>query len=59
MAATYVESLTFYKSAAFPRVRNGSERLSMNGWAEENVEEEDEKCMRYECGEGEELRHRT
>ena len=51
MATNDVKSLTFCEAATAPRVRNGSERLSLDGWTEGKVEEEGEKeCKECGCG---------
>ena len=51
MTASNVKSLAFCEAATAPRVRNGSERLSLDGWIEGKVEEEGEKeCKECEYG---------
>ena len=58
MTANDVKSLTFCEAATASRVRNGSERLSLDGWIERKVEEEgEEECKECECGRREGLRH--
>jgi hypothetical protein len=67
MTANDVKSLKFCEAATASRVRNGSERLSLDGWTEETVEEKgeeegedegEEECKECECSSRREgLRH--